>query len=61
MSIKAELRVVPVTQTAVLVQLKQQDLTVAVDKSHSYTYSVFGLLECMHFPVFSISQSILPE
>jgi hypothetical protein len=61
MSIKSKLRVWPVTQTAVLVQLKRQDPAVAVDKSHSYTYSVCGLSECMHFPVFSISQSILPE
>jgi hypothetical protein len=61
MFIKSELRAEPVPQTAVFVQLKRQDLAVAVDKSHSYTYSVCGILECMHFPVFSISHSILPE
>jgi hypothetical protein len=61
MSIKSEMRAGSVTQTAVLVQLKRYDLAVAVDKTHCYSYSVSGLLECMHFSVFSISQSILPE
>ena len=61
MSIKSEMGAGFVTQTAVPAQLKRRDRAVAVDKTHGYSYSVPGLLECMHFPVFSISQSILPE
>ena len=52
---------VSVTQTAVLVQLKQHDLAMRLTKRECNSYSVSGLSECMHFPVFSISQSILPE
>jgi hypothetical protein len=50
-STKSDMGAGSVTQTVVFMQLKRHVLAMTVDKTGCYSYSVSGLLECMHFPV----------
>ena len=60
-SFKSDMRGGCPTQAVGFVQLKRCHRAMTVDKTGCPAYIDSGLLECMHFPVLFISQSILPE